>query len=180
MKYANQVNIALVVAAVLLVVYTLSQTYCSMGEMRLPVPQEWFSDEVLPTGEAAPSLERWISGRSDPASDQGSPDLHGIDSSEPTLVPKVNESVPKVSSRGLPPAPRVSSRSQFVAPPGTSSRVPSSSGVRSGSGQTGRRPGQIRTRPPREILPGKKRQPSDDLPNPPVRSSLPNQGLPIR
>ncbi len=186
-KYANQINTALVVASALFVVYALTQTYWSadpVEEIVRPIQQERRQVDSPSPEASTPSPEPRIPTprRLPPAgseTDPVEPSTPGSSTAAPTVRPGE-------------PGRRAGGRSQSTAPrrltpsrnrPAPVSRTPVSRPSRQVppiSAPSGGRAGRPLTRPPREIVPEEKRQTGDPAPTPPVRSSVPEQRLPDR
>ena len=187
MKYANQINTALVVASALFVVYALTQTYWSTdpeeGIVR-PIQQERRLVESPSPEASTPSPERRIPApRRLPAAgseaDPVEPSTPGSSPAAPTV--RLGDSGRQVGDRSQSTAPRRLTPSRNR--PAPVSRTPVSRPSRQVppiSAPSGGRAARPLTRPPREIVPEEKRQTSDPPPTPPVRSSVPEQRLPDR
>lgn len=186
MKYANQINTALVVAAALFVVYILTQTYWSTDpgeEIVRPIRQEESPAESPSPEVSTPSPERRIPapGRPPPAGAETAPvepPATGLPAAAPAFG--VGDSDRRLGRRPQATTPaRITPTRSRRAPV---SRVPVSrpSQVPPIPAPSGGRPARPLTRPPREIVPEEKRQTSDPPPTPPVRSSVSEQRLPGR
>ena len=184
MKYANQINTALVVASALFVVYILTQTYWSNDpgeEIVSPIrpeesPVKSNSQEVsTPSPERrTPASRRFPQAGSETAPIE--PPATGSTSPAPTLGG--GDSNRRLGNRPQATAPRGLTRTRSRPAPVSRSPVSRPSQGAPISPPSGSRPARPLTRPPREIVPEEKRQTSDSPPIPPVRSSVSEQRLP--
>ncbi len=187
MKYANQINTALVVVSALFVVYTLTQTYWSADpgeEIVHPTQQERrLVDTPSPEGSTPIPERRIPAPRRLPPSgseaDPVEPSTPGSSTAAPTVRPGESGRRPGGRSQSTAPGRLTPSRNR-PAPvsrspvPRTSRQLPPI------SAPSGGRADRPLTRPPRQIVPEEKRQTGDPAPTPPVRSSAPEQRLPGR
>ena len=186
MKYANQINTALVAASALFVVYILTQTYWSTDpgeEIVRPMRQEGSPVESTSPEVSTPSPERRIPApRRLPASGSETapvePPATGSTPAAPTFG--VGDSDRRLGNRPQTTAPRRLTPTPSRRAPVSRSPVSRPSRVPPVRAPSGGRPARPPIRPPREIIPEEKRQTSDPPPTPPVRSSAPEQRLPDR
>ena len=183
-KYANQINTALVVASALFVVYILTQTYWSTDpaeEIVRPIRQE-----ESPAESPSPEVSMPGSERRSPAPRRLPPPGSETAPVEPSATGST--SAPPAARVGN-PARRPGGRPQTAAPrrltPTPSRTTPLGRSPASRTSRvppvtppSGSRPARPLIRPPREIVPEEKRQTGDPAPIPPVRSSAPEQRLP--
>ena len=184
MKYANQINTALVVASALFVVYILTQTYWSTDpaeEIVRPIRQE-----ASPAESPSPEVSMPGPERRSPAARRLPPSESETAPVEPSAAGSI--SPPPAAGVGN-PARRLGGRPQTAAPrrlaPAPSRTTPLSRSPASRTSRvppvmppSGNRPARPLIRPPRDIVPEEKRQTGDPAPTPPVRSSAPEQRLP--
>ena len=183
MKYANQINTALVVASALFVVYILTQTYWSTDpaeEIVHPIRQEGSPAESLSPEVSMPGPER----RSPaprrpprPGSETAPVESTATGSTPPPAV-GVGNPVRRLGGRPQTAAPRRLTPTPSRTTPLSRSPASRTSRVPPVTTPSGSRPARPLIRPPRNIVPEEKRQTGDPAPTPPVRSSAPEQRLP--
>lgn len=184
MKYANQINTALVVVAALFVIYILTQTYWSTDpgeELARPIRPAGSPVESPPSEVSNPGPERRIPAptRFPPAGSEAAPAEPAATRSTP--APRTfggGDSIRRIGNRPPTGAPDHSTPTRTRTTPLRQFPGSRTSTVPPANSPSGNRPVRPMIRPPREIVPEEKRQTSDPPPTPPVRSSAPEQRLP--
>ena len=184
MKYANQINTALVVVSALFVVYVFTQTYWSTDpaeEIVRPIRQEG-SPAVSPSPDmSTPGPERRNPAprRRPPSGPETAPvEPSATGSTSPPPAAGDGDPARRPGVRPQTAAPRRSTPTQSRTTPLSRSPLSRTSRVPPVTPPSGSRPARPLIRPPREIVPEEKRQTGDPAPTPPVRSSAPEQRLP--
>ncbi len=184
MKYANQINTALVAASALFVVYILTQTYWSTDpaeEIVHPIRQEGNPAESLSPEVSMPGPERRspAPGRLPrPGSETAPVESPATSSTTPPPAAVVGSPVRRLGGRPQTAAPRGLTPTPSRTTPLSRSPASRTSRVPPVTPPSGSRPARPLMRPPRNIVPEEKRQTGDPAPTPPVRSSAPEQRLP--